>query len=173
MHTLNRPASWPTQKKLVNILCFCLLDNHFHLLLKEVREGGISMFMQKLGSSMARHFNLKYKEKGSLFQGAYRARTIKEDSYLRYVSAYIQVKNTFEVINKGRLDIIKEFDTLYDLASKHLYSSLGSYTSSRLSPIIDKDILGELYTPRDYKIFAKEVMFGRAEFSEETSSDLE
>src|SRR3989344_6790484 len=43
-----RPDAWPGREPLVGILAFTLMPNHFHLLLKEVRDGGISLFMQKL-----------------------------------------------------------------------------------------------------------------------------
>jgi hypothetical protein len=158
---LERPTTWPPQKKLVKILCFCLLDNHFHLLLKEIRKGGVSMFMRKLSTSMANHFNEKYKEKGSVFQGAYRSKTINDDIYLRYVSAYIQVKNAFEMFEGGTEKALKKFDAAYEWASKNPYTSLGDYAGTRASPIIDKNILGEIFNPSSYKTFSKEVVYGR------------
>lgn len=161
--TLNRPKVWPPEKKKVRILCFCLLDNHFHLLLKEIKEGGVSTFMQKLGTSMANHFNEKYKEKGSLFQGAYRLRTIKSDTYLRAVSAYIQVKNSFELYPGGIAVALKNFNTAYAWASKYPYCSLGSYAGTLNSPIIEKDILGEIFSPAEYKSFAKDFISGRSD----------
>ena len=92
-----RPDIWPQKEKLVHILAFSLLDNHFHLLLEEITEGGIARFMHRLGIGMAKSFNEKYRESGALFQGSYRAKTIDDDVYLRYVSVYIQVKNTLEM----------------------------------------------------------------------------
>ncbi len=162
-NTLKRPAVWPTQKKVVKILCFCLLDNHFHLLLKETREDGIALFMQKLGTGMAMHFNTKYKEKGSLFQGSYRARTIQDDNYLQYVSAYIQVKNAFEIFKGGIENATKQFEKAYAWASKYPYTSLGDYAGTRESPVIDKDILGEIFTPAEYKVFSKDMILGRTD----------
>lgn len=54
------PPNWPEKDSLVKILCYCLMPNHFHLLLKEIRKGGISKFMQKLGIGYTNYFNLKY-----------------------------------------------------------------------------------------------------------------
>ena len=62
------PESWPKREPIVKILVFVLMENHFHLLLKEIQKGGIAIFMQKLGTGMANYFNTKYKETGSLFQ---------------------------------------------------------------------------------------------------------
>ena len=122
---------------------------------------------------MTQHFNTKYGEKGSLFQGAYRARTINDDTYLRYVSVYIQVKNTFEVFKGGAEKTLRRFDTAYEWASKYPYASLGDYAETRKSPIVEKDILGKIFNPSDYKEFAKEVLLGRKgnEFFKE--NDLE
>lgn len=94
---LNRPQFWLKKKPLVKILCYILMPNHFHLLLKEIRDGGVTAFMQKIGNSMTGYFNLKHNEKGSIFQGSYKSRTIDEDAYLKYLAAYIMVKNAFEL----------------------------------------------------------------------------
>ena len=166
VHTLNRPTVWPKQDKLVALLAFCLLDNHFHLLLREIRENGISTFMQKLGTGMAKHFNEKYQERGSIFQGAYKSRTITGDSYLRGVSVYIQVKNAFELVPKEVVQngvSLKNFDKVYDWVCKYPYSSLGNYSGEIESPIMDKDILGEIFTPKSFRNFAKDFMLARWE----------
>src|SRR3989338_7670613 len=104
-----RPSEWPERRPLVKILAWTLMPNHFHLLLKEVEEGGISKFMQKLGNSMSTYANLKHKEKGSLFQGAYKARTVGDDRYLRYLAPYIMVKNVFELYPGGLEKAMREF----------------------------------------------------------------
>jgi len=57
--------------KLVRILAYCIMDNHFHLLVEEIREGGISQFMHKLGIGYAKFFNEKHKRVGHLFQGRF------------------------------------------------------------------------------------------------------
>lgn len=161
-NNLNRPNFWPPQRKIVNILCYCLLDNHFHLLLKEIKDGGISTFMHKLGGGMANYYNEKYQEKGSLFQGSYRSKTIGSDYYLRYVSIYIQVKNAFEMYPGGFEKARREFDKAYEWAIKNPFCSLGEYVGSRESPLIDKDLLGEIFSkPSDYKNFARDFVEGR------------
>lgn len=164
-NTLIRPKSWPKQKKIVEILCFCLMDNHFHLLLREIIDGGVSMFMQKLGTSMSMHYNEKYEEKGTIFQGAYKAKVVDNDNYLRYLSAYIQVKNTFELYPGGAEKAAREFDKSYNWACKFIYSSLGEYNGDRNSGIIDKGLLGEIFSkPQDYKKFARDFIASRSDF---------
>lgn len=158
---LKRPAKWPKQEKLVSVLCFCLLNNHFHLLLKEIRDNGISLFMKRMGIAMAKHFNEKYKERGSLFQGAFRARTVKSDNHLRYVSAYIQVKNAFEVCCPRSAHLPDHFERNYKKAIHYPYCSLGDYAGIDESPVVDKELLGEIYNPKTYKSFCRDVIIGR------------
>lgn len=166
---LHWPDNWPKQKPIVKILAFALADNHYHLLLKEICEGGITKFMRKLGTGMTNYFNKKHEETGRLFQGAYKGRTIHKTAYLKYLSVYIQVKHPFEAMPGGVAAAMKNFDKAYEQAANYPYSSLGDYAGKRTSPIIDKDILGEIFpTPASYKKFAKEAM----EFIEVRLGDL-
>ena len=158
-HTLIRSHMWPKQKKLVKILAYSLLDNHFHLLLKEIVDGGVARFMHKLGIGMTKGFNEKYKEKGSLFQGAYHSKTIDEDIYLRYASVYVQVKNAFDMYPGGIKKALTNFDVAYEWATKYPYCSLGDYAGVRKSPVIDKDLLGEIFTPKEYQSFTRDCLF--------------
>ncbi len=160
-NTFKRPPSWPDRKPLTAIIAFSLVGNHLHLYLKEITEGGISKFMHRLGTGIAGHFNSKYKEKGSLFQGPYRARIIRDDRYLRYVLAYIQVKNPFELYPGGYEKACNEFDKAYEWASNYPYCSLGDYEGKRNSPILDKDLLGEIFAEENFKSFAKDFLEGR------------
>src|SRR3989338_5254383 len=58
---------------LVDIGAYCLMSNHFHLLLHEKEEGGISIFMQKLITAYTMYFNKKYERTGALFAGRFKA----------------------------------------------------------------------------------------------------
>src|SRR3989344_3811028 len=58
---------------LVDILCYCLMKNHFHLLLRENVEGGISMYMHRLLTSYSRYFNIRNVRSGSLFVNPFKA----------------------------------------------------------------------------------------------------
>ncbi len=153
------PSEWPTREPIVKILAFVLVENHFHLLLKEIKEGGISLFMKKIGNSMSGYFNAKHKETGRLFQGSYKAKRIKDDNYLRYLSMYIQVKNTFEMYPGGFKKSIKEFDKAFEFAIKYKFGSLSCYVDESNIPvnmIIDKDMLETAFVGKDeLKEFAR------------------
>ncbi|MBU3901153.1 transposase [Patescibacteria group bacterium] len=156
------PESWPERKPIVKIINFFLADNHFHLLLKEIQDGGIAMFMKKLGDGMTGYFNKKYQETGRLFQGSYKARLVDKDIYFKYLSVYIQVKNAFEFYPGGLEKAIREFDKAFEFAINNPFCSLADFAGDRHSPIIDKDLLGKLFpNKKDYKKFAKECILGR------------
>lgn len=132
-----RPDVWPKREPLVRILVWTLMSNHFHLLLQEKEEGGITKFIQRLCGSMSLCFNLKYESKGSIFQGAYKAKLVDVNSYLRYLVFYIQVKNVLELYSGGLSVALKDFDKAWGWALKYNFSSLPAYALGISSPILD------------------------------------
>jgi putative transposase len=76
---------------LVHIGAYCLMPNHFHLLLQEIDGTGISTFMRKLGTGYAMYFNKRYERVGNLFVKPFRSRHVADDIYARQVSAYIHL----------------------------------------------------------------------------------
>jgi REP element-mobilizing transposase RayT len=74
---------------LADILCYALMPNHLHLLLREKVPGGISKFMLKLMTAYSMYFNIKYERSGTLFTRPFRSKHIDSDQYLRWVFSYI------------------------------------------------------------------------------------
>jgi Transposase IS200 like len=149
-----RPDSWPKRKPLVDVLAFTLMPNHFHLVLREIKDGGVSRFMQRLGGSMSMYHNLKYKEKGTIFQGAYKGRTVDDDAYLRYLASYVMVKNVFELYpHGGLLGARKDFKKAWDWAQQYPYSSLPAYSGESDSPVIaENNIMRQMFSsPKAFK----------------------
>lgn len=132
-----RPAHWPEQEPLVRILAWTLLSNHFHLLLQEIREGGTAKFMQRLGGSMSLCYNLKYKERGSIFQSAYHARVVERDTHLNYLAFYILIKNVLEIYPGGLRAALAHFDDAWEWAIRYPFSSLPGIISGEPTPIVD------------------------------------
>lgn len=75
----------------VAIGAYCVMPNHFHILAKEIVEGGMSTFMAKLSTGYSMYFNKKYDRTGSLFQGTFKATHVDNDEYLKYLFAYIHL----------------------------------------------------------------------------------
>ncbi|MBI5004405.1 transposase [Candidatus Kaiserbacteria bacterium] len=165
--TFERATSWPDQDPLTKILAFCIHDNHLHFLLEEIREGGISSFMQKVGNGLSGSLNEKYHEYGSPFQGAYKSKTIDTDTYLRYVITYIQVKNTFEQFPDGYRSATEQFDRAYEWALQFPYSSLHDHLGRSDLPrpgrgIVSSDLFASMWSPGEYKKYAEDMILGRA-----------
>ncbi|OHA35030.1 MAG: hypothetical protein A2928_03985 [Candidatus Taylorbacteria bacterium RIFCSPLOWO2_01_FULL_45_15b] len=162
------PKPWSSRVPLVKILAFCLMPNHFHLILKEIVEGGISDFIKKLSISMSMFHNNLHREKGSIFQGAYRSRTILDDNYLRYVAAYVMVKNPLELLDGGIVAAKQNFDEMYARSIQYNFASLKFYASDISSVILDKDIYAEIFaSPNDFKSCAKDMILGYENLDEE------
>lgn len=159
-----RPAHWRPAKPYVSILAYCLMDNHFHLLVQERLEDGISKFMQRLCTSMSACFNAKYNDSGTLFQGSYKARTVDRDDYLQYLAVYIQVKNTFERYPDGIVNALKHFRDAMHFAEDYGFSSLPVFTKKVRSSLLDMNEVDQLFDRgEDFVRAAKEMMYGRIE----------
>jgi len=76
---------------LVAIGAYVLMPNHFHLLVKEVIENGLSKFMEKLATGYSMYFNKKHERVGPLFQGRFKGEHVDNDKYLKYLYAYIHL----------------------------------------------------------------------------------
>lgn len=82
---------YPHYRKEVELLTYCLMENHFHLLVYQVNQGALSGFMKSLMTSYSAYFNRKYKRTGSLFESRFKASLINEDTYLLHISRYIHL----------------------------------------------------------------------------------
>ena len=91
---------WPdNRKKLVEVLSFSFMPNHLHLLLRQLKDNGITNFMKKVGGGYAKYFNDKYSRKGHLFS-RFRAVHIKTDEQLRNAFVYVHT-NLISLIEPG------------------------------------------------------------------------
>lgn len=79
------------QKRVVDILAYCLMPNHYHLMLRQIRDNGITSFMRKIGTGYTMYFNKKYGRSGALFQGKFKSVLVDRDEYLRYLPHYIHM----------------------------------------------------------------------------------
>lgn len=76
-------------RRTVELVVFCIMPNHFHLIAKEVAEGGIVIYMQRVLTAYSKYYNTKYGRSGHVFQGPYRFVHIADDRQLLHLSAYI------------------------------------------------------------------------------------
>lgn len=103
----------------VTLLVYCLMPNHFHLLVKQDIKEGITKLMNRIATNYGMYFNKRYERVGSLFQGVYKAVLIDNEEQLLHLSRYIHL-NPFEIEN-GKLDKLIDYP----------YSSYGDYLGQR------------------------------------------
>ena len=89
--------------KLVKIIAFNILDNHYHLVLEQIATNGISKFIKSFAGGYTKHFNEKYDRSGVLFQGPFKAEHINSDKYLRYVVDYVNLNHYIHGLEKIKL----------------------------------------------------------------------
>ena len=131
---------------LVSILAYSLMPNHFHLVVQEIIEGGISTFMMKLLTACSMYFNTKYERSGSLFVHPFRSEHIGDDAYFRYLFAYVHL-NCIELFEKGwKENGIKNQKRAKEFLENYRYSSyqdLSLLTNRPEARILDMDNLPE------------------------------
>lgn len=130
----------------VELTAFCLMPNHYHLIVKEKTEGGISSYLQRVGNGYTKYFNKRYKSSGRVFESTFRSKHIPDNNYLLYLSAYIH-RNPREL--KGWVN--KEFE--------YPWSSLQDFTeANRWGGLLMSDIIADQFettSSSNYKDFVK------------------
>ncbi len=149
LQLFERPAHWPEQDPMVDILSWCAMPNHFHLLLREKKIGGIGKFMQRLGGSITMGFNNKYENQGSIFQAKYKPVLVLGEQHLYHLLPYINVKNVMELYPDGGLErAFAEFDTAWEWAKEYPFSSFNSFAKGLQSPVLATNAIKELGYPK-------------------------
>lgn len=134
-----------TRAKLVDIVSYCLMPNHFHLLIKQRSANGIANFLKKLGGGYTLYFNKKYERSGVLFQGKTKNVLVETDAQLLHLSRYIHL-NPKDINN---------IDSETDIEN-YPWSSLKYFTQDKSTPILSNTeiVLMQLGSKVEYKKFA-------------------
>ena len=127
-------------KRLVTVICFCLMPNHFHFLLKQEVKDGIKKFIQRVCNSYSHYFNSKYQTGGSLFKGNFKAVRVENDTQLLHLSRYIHLNPVTAYLVNHPED--------------YFFSSYLEYIGERKSDFLDPSlVLDQFSSTRDYKEF--------------------
>lgn len=123
-------SSFDRGQQIVDIGAYCLMPNHFHLLIREKVENGISKFMLKVLTAYSMHYNSKYKRTGRLYESTFKSSHINSDRYLKYVYSYIHL-NPAKLIDKNWKEIrTKSISELLKFVFDYPYSSIREIGSS-------------------------------------------
>lgn len=121
------------EDNLVSVIAYCLMPNHYHLVLKEIRKNGLSEFMQKLGIAYTTYFNSKYDRVGNLFVKPFRAKHVREDGYLQHLINYVHL-NPAEIFEPGwKEGRVLDRELLKQELLSYEYSSLPDYQGTERS----------------------------------------
>lgn len=131
------------QKWLVDVICYCLMSNHFHFLLRQKENNGISKFISNFTNSYTRYFNTKEERIGPIVQGKFKSVRIETEEQLLHVSRYIH-------LNPYTGYIVKTFQEL----EEYPYSSFPEYIGKSQTNLCRKDlILSQFKHHLSYKQF--------------------
>ncbi|KKQ34050.1 MAG: hypothetical protein US51_C0054G0003 [Microgenomates group bacterium GW2011_GWA2_37_6] len=117
------------------------MPNHFHILVQQITNGGISKFLKLITDSYTRYFNTKSERVGPLFQGAFKAVRIENDDQLIHVSRYIHLNPLVSYV-------VREKDFL-----EYPWSSLRNYISGDFQFVNPEIVLANFKSPQDYLRF--------------------
>lgn len=135
---------------MVEIICLCLIPNHFHLLLKQSEEKGISRFMSLLQNSYTKYFNVKRKRVGSIFQGQFKAVRVETDEQLIHLSRYIH-------LNPYSSFLVKSTEEL----KTYPWSSFSDYLGKNQYSFLKKKLISDFFkSSEDYQKF----VFNQADY---------
>ncbi|MBI2326452.1 transposase [Candidatus Collierbacteria bacterium] len=136
--------------KLVEVPCFCLMPNHFHLLLRQNVDGGISKYLSNFQNSYTRFFNTVHKRDGPLFLSRFKAVEIETEEQLLHVSRYIH-------LNPYVGSVVQSLDNLRG----YPWSSLQEYTGGVKNNFVNTDIVQSMFSSKDSYI---KFVFDEAEY---------
>ena len=127
----------------VTVLAFCLMPNHFHHLLRQETDNGISKFMSDFQNSYTRYFNTRHQRDGAIFLTQFKAVRIEDEDQLLHVSRYIH-------LNPYSSYVVKTQQQLLD----YPWSSLGEYLDPKHAVISQPQIiLASFKNPQEYRQF--------------------
>ena len=111
LHQSSQIAALPlsrdkTKDKLVEIIGYCLNPNHFHFILRQVSENGISKFMHKIQGGYSSYFNIKNVRSGSLFQGKFKSQLITNENYFNKLIGYVNKNYLIHSIPESKNELV-------------------------------------------------------------------
>jgi putative transposase len=142
---------------LVKINAYCLLDNHFHLFLRQIKENGISTFMQQIGKGYAQYYNKKYNRTGPLFEGRFKSVHVKNEGQFYHLSRYIHLNALDGVSPEWREGRVVDWDKAITALESYQWSSYGVYVSGTEElPVVDISFIDDNFGEYKYQDFMKE-----------------
>ena len=144
-HRFRKSLMSQNRKSLVKIFAFSLMPNHYHMLVSEIEDGGISTFMHKLNMGYAKYFNDKYDRTGVLWQGIFKKIQIQRDEHFRYIPYYIHLNPLDLVTPEWRDGTVRHVHKSIDYLKHYRWSSFMYYNGIRNFPsLLNMELMSEI-----------------------------
>lgn len=135
-----RDFNFEKNKRIVEIICYCLMSNHYHFMIKQLHDNGISEFINKVSNSYTKYFNKRHDRVGPLLQGQFKAVRVESNEQLIHLSRYIHLNPVVSFLIK-------------DL-KKYFYSSYPAFIDLQQDKICNKGLVLSMFkTPKLYEMF--------------------
>jgi REP element-mobilizing transposase RayT len=132
---------------LVSIGAFKLMENHFHLFLREEKEAGTSRFMHRLGTGFTNYFNLQQNRSGSLFEGPFQAVHIQSEAHFNHIVRYMHLNELDKYQIPWREGVVSNWGEAIRFLDRDPYSSHALYMGGEQRlPIVDLDLVDSLFS---------------------------
>jgi REP element-mobilizing transposase RayT len=143
VRSLEEILALPRGKRLVSIAAFNLMPDHFHLVLKEIVDGGITTFMRKLGTAYTLYFNSRHNRRGNLFLKPFQSLRTSPDHRLQHLISYVHCNPATLIDPKWKHGPVADPQFLGEQVAGYPYSSLSAHTGvpTQLSPILGSEML--------------------------------
>ena len=123
--------------RLVDIVAYCIMPNHYHLVLRQIEDGGISKFIGNIQNSHTRYENIKTKTTGSIYSARFKNKLIEDEDILKHIIRYVVLNPYTSVIVDSKEKLMK-----------YNYSSIKESFVDSINNIIEQKILNSLFNSR-------------------------
>lgn len=128
--------------RMVDILAFVMMPNHFHLIVRPLVENGLTEFMRKMGTGYTNYFNIKHERVGPLFQGKFKSVLIEDEEYLTYLPFYIHFNPLDLIESNWKEREISDWERAAHFLLSYRWSSLADYCGQNYySKTLNKEFL--------------------------------
>lgn len=140
------------KERIVDLHAWCLMGNHYHLLVSERADGGLTKFIRRLNVGYANYFNERYKRKGTLFQGRTKKILINTDAHFLHILNYIHA-NPLDLSRDGggwrEKKLISTANALKNLANYKWSSYLDYIGVHNFPSVLTTELFSDIF--KDYR----------------------
>jgi putative transposase len=147
----NISENFDREETIVDIGAYCLMPNHFHILVREKIENGISTYMRKLLTAYSMYFNKKYERTGKLYESVFKSTHAGSDNYLKYLYSYMHLNPVKLIDRNWKENRNKNNARFLEYIFSYPYSSLKEYIDAQFRIIDPAQFPGYFKNPTEHR----------------------